>query len=594
MNLTSNFKESAYATRRDVEYCCFQSHDNTEIFYRYWPVEQPVKKQKAIVMFHRGHEHGGRMSHLADELQMPDTAFFAWDARGLGRSASNSDHTESLAMMVRDIDFFIKHICVMYGLKSSDIIVVGQSVGASILTTWVHDYAPHIRGMVLAAPAFRIKLYVPMAKTLIAFRQKIFGAFSVNSYVKAHHLTHDSDRIRSFNNDPLIQRPIASNVLLDLFNANERCIKNAHAIYTPTLTLVSSNDWVVDKKPQYEFSARLSSHYKRLIELPGFFHDTLGEKNREQALLEIRAFANTLFSKPITKPNLRDSDRQGQSFQHYESLKAEVKGLKKYYWKLLKKMIFIGAKLSKGYLIGQKTGFDSGSTLDYIYQNHPQGSGWIGKQIDKAYLNTIGWRGIRQRKVNIEILINQAIDRLQANEEAVRIVDLAAGHGRYLLDVIESRRDGIESFLLRDFSHINVETGNKALTDRRLSTLGSFELGDAFSQASIAEVQSNQTLAVISGLYELFSDNSLLKESLAGLSKRVQPGGYLIYTNQPWHPQQTLIARVLNSHKNNQPWVMRCRSQAEIDQLVEDAGFRKCDQLVDNWGIFTVSIAQRV
>jgi len=115
---------------------------------------------------------------------------------------------------------------------------------------------------------------------------------------------------------------------------------------------------------------------------------------------------------------------------------------------------------------------------------------------------------------------------LQANEEAVRIVDLAAGHGRYLLDVIESRRDGIESFLLRYFSHINVETGNKALTDRRLSTLGSFELGDAFSQASIAEVPSNQTLAVISGLYELFSDNSLLKESLAGLSKRVQPGGY--------------------------------------------------------------------
>ena len=37
-------------------------------------------------------------------------------------------------------------------------------------------------------------------------------------------------------------------------------------------------DWVVNKEPQYEFMARLGSERKRLIELPGFFHDTLGEK----------------------------------------------------------------------------------------------------------------------------------------------------------------------------------------------------------------------------------------------------------------------------------------------------------------------------
>ncbi|RCO07781.1 hypothetical protein DTX79_18790, partial [Bacilli bacterium] len=31
----------------------------------------------------------------------------------------------------------------------------------------------------------------------------------------------------------------------------------------------------------------------------------------------------------------------------------------------------------------------------------------------------------------------------------------------------------------------------------------------------------------------------------------------------------------------------------EMDQLVAAAGFRKIDQLVDEWGIFTVSIAER-
>jgi uncharacterized SAM-dependent methyltransferase len=39
---------------------------------------------------------------------------------------------------------------------------------------------------------------------------------------------------------------------------------------------------------------------------------------------------------------------------------------------------------------------------------------------------------------------------------------------------------------------------------------------------------------------------------------------------------------------------MRRRTQAEIDQLVEAAGFRKIEQLTDEWGIFTVSLAQKI
>jgi hypothetical protein len=31
-----------------------------------------------------------------------------------------------------------------------------------------------------------------------------------------------------------------------------------------------------------------------------------------------------------------------------------------------------------------------------------------------------------------------------------------------------------------------------------------------------------------------------------------------------------------------------------MDQLVEESGFRKVAQRIDEWGIFTVSLAQRV
>ena len=65
--------------------------------------------------------------------------------------------------------------------------MLAHSVGAVIATAWVHDYAPPIRGLILATPAFRVKLYVPFAVPLLRLRQKLLGPGYVKSYVKATH-----------------------------------------------------------------------------------------------------------------------------------------------------------------------------------------------------------------------------------------------------------------------------------------------------------------------------------------------------------------------------------------------------------------------
>jgi alpha-beta hydrolase superfamily lysophospholipase len=63
----------------------FHTHDGVALFYRHWPATtQP--RRGAVVLLHRPHEHGERMAHLADELDLPDFDVFAWDARGHGRS----------------------------------------------------------------------------------------------------------------------------------------------------------------------------------------------------------------------------------------------------------------------------------------------------------------------------------------------------------------------------------------------------------------------------------------------------------------------------------------------------------------------------
>lgn len=108
----------------------------------------------------------------------------------------------------------------------------------------------------------------------------------------------------------------------------------------------------------------------------------------------------------------------------------------------------------------------------------------------------------------------------------------------------------------------------------------------------LAAIRPRPTIAIVSGLYELFPDNTRVRRSLQGLAEALPDGGRLIYTNQPWHPQLEMIARVL-PNRDGQPWIMRCRPQAEMDELVRSAGFEKVDMLLDPEGIFTVSVARR-
>lgn len=572
----------------------FDTHDGVSLFYRHWPATS-AQRRGAIVIFHRGHEHGGRMSHLVDELDLSEFDFFAWDARGHGHSPGQRGHSPSFAHSVRDVQTFVDHISNEHGVACKDQYVIAQSVGAVLISTWVHDYAPDIRGMTLASPAFKVKLYVPFARAGLSLMYKLRGLFFVNSYVKAKFLTHDPERIASYENDPLISRPIAVNILLDLYRAAERIVADAQAIVVPTQLLISGADWVVHHKPQHQFFERLGSAVKEKLELPGFFHDTLGERDRAPAIKAVRDFLLQQYDSPSAPVNLLRAHERGVTADEAQTLAQSLPPLspKGVYWAMTRLGLKLGGLLSKGIALGHATGFDSGSTLDYIYRNEPQGVPLIGSFVDRLYLNSIGWRGIRQRKRHVEELLDQAMTALVDAKRDVCVMDIAAGHGRYVLDAIKQSSVKPTSVILRDYSDINVRDGQALIEERNLQDVARFEKSDAFDRAQIAGVMPSTTLGVVSGLYELFADNDMVSESLAGMADAIESGGYLIYTGQPWHPQLEMIARALTSHRQGQAWVMRRRTQAEMDQLVANAGFTKITQRVDEWGIFTVSLAVR-
>ena len=581
----------------------FATHDDVSLFYRHWPAQGDASTG-AIILIHRGHEHSGRMAHLADELGLPHFDVFAYDMRGHGRSPGVRGDSPSFATSVRDLQTFVDHIAAVHGVNVADVVVVAQSVGAVLASTWAHDYAPKIRGLVLASPAFKIKLYVPFARPGLALMRKLRGNFFVNSYVKAKFLTHDPERIASYESDPLIARPISVNILLGLYEAADRVVADAAAITLPVQLLISGSDWVVHHAPQHAFFDRLTSARKEKHVLPGFFHDTLGERDRKLATDKIRTFVHGLFDDPPAPVSLRDAHRSGFTADESRTLGQPLPWYtpRGAYWAITRASLKLGGLLSRGIALGHATGFDSGSTLDYVYRNQAQGVPVVGTMIDRTYLDSIGWRGIRIRKTHVEELLRKAFARVSAHGLPLRVMDVAAGHGRYVLDAIvaNTAKGGAKddakpaSILLRDYSEINVRDGRALIAERGLSDIAQFVQGDAFDRDDLAKVSPAPTVAIVSGLYELFPDNDQVAASLSGIAAAVPPGGCLVYTGQPWHPQLELIARALTSHRQGQAWVMRRRTQAEMDQLVEAAGFRKLEQRIDGFGIFTVSLAVRV
>jgi alpha-beta hydrolase superfamily lysophospholipase/SAM-dependent methyltransferase len=559
--------------------------DGSELFYRAWIPERAT--DKALLLFHRGHEHSGRWQDTVEALALDDVAVFAWDQRGHGRSPGERGSAANLATVIQDMDAFVRHISARHRIAPENMIVLAHSVGAVIAAAWVHDYAPPIRALILATPAFRVKLYVPLAIPSLRLRQKILGPGYVKSYVKPRMLTHDPEQAERYQADKLIFRQIAVNILLDLHDTATRLLADAGAITVPTLLLTAGSDWVVRVSAQRQFFDRLSSPVKQMEVFPGFYHAIFHETHRDQVVARLRAFIVERFQQAPQRLSLLDANKHGYTKEEYDRLRKPG-GLSFAFQRGVLKTV---CRLSRGVTLGWRSGFDSGKTLDYVYENRAQGITPLGRLIDRSYLNSIGWRGIRQRKLHLERLLQATIEETHAAGRPVRLLDIAAGPGRYLLETMRRLAHIPMTAVLRDYKEENLEAARKLAVELGVTNVTVVH-GDAFDRASLAAVTPRPTIAIVSGLYELFPDNEPVLRSLQGLADALEPGGHLLYTNQPWHPQVEFIARVL-TNREGKPWIMRRRTQAEMDELVQVVGFTKLAQEIDPWGIFTVSLARR-
>ena len=160
--------------------------------------------------------------------------------------------------------------------------------------------------------------------------------------------------------------------------------------------------------------------------------------------------------------------------------------------------------------LGHATGFDSGSTLDYVYRNQPRGVTPLGRadrpqlpRLDRLARHPPAQAPSRGAAAHGDRAIARAAGA------PVRIVDIAAGHGRYVLDAIADAGARARFDPAARLQRAQRRAGQRADPRARVSTASRASCdGDAFDRASLAAIAPRPTIGIVSGLYELFPDNA--------------------------------------------------------------------------------------
>ena len=258
-------------------------------------------------------------------------------------------------------------------------------------------------------------------------------------------------------------------------------------------------------------------------------------------------------------------------------------------WRAVRAALRCGATLSDGLALGYRHGFDSGPMLDYVYRDEARGRLLIGRGIDRLYLNQIGWRAIRARRVLLAATLRALIATRRAAQRPTHIVDIAAVPGRYLLDVLATEDRGDLTALCRDLDPEGRRQGRALAAALGLHQV-SFTPGDATDADELARLAPRPQIVVASGIYEILTDDEAIRRSMRGVRALLGEGGTFVFTTQIAHPQLALIANTL-PNRDGEPWIMGVRASATVEGWARGAGFIDIRTVTEPNGLFAVTTA---
>ena len=258
-------------------------------------------------------------------------------------------------------------------------------------------------------------------------------------------------------------------------------------------------------------------------------------------------------------------------------------GLGAFLYKRVFRPVLFRSRLARRSMMGYA---DSGTNFDYIYRNVPTGYTRFGKVIDSVLLNLPASKATRDRQATFTLILKDEITRNIVGKKRTRIVDLASGLARYLLEAITDEIRPHVQVLCLDVDP-RVKFGGQKLAKGRpilFARADVFRLGRY--QKLCRKVGWNPNVVIASGLYANYGE-VMFKQSIREIYEVLEPGGFFIFDWLIRNPSQRLLEQLAIT-RSGKPWVMSYGSSDRVVQLVREAGFVNCVSDLDRWRMYMI------
>ena len=256
---------------------------------------------------------------------------------------------------------------------------------------------------------------------------------------------------------------------------------------------------------------------------------------------------------------------------------------KNWYYKSYAIFLRTVGMLSEGIRISYKHGFDSGMIMNYIYQNKPRGRFYLGKVLDRAFLNQTTCKAFREIKAIQKNAIKGYLE--ERNGKPTFIVDLASGKADYIYDALRESNSSV-NVLLRDIDENVLQESRAIAQELNLLNNVSYDIGNALDTQSLKKIKSKPHLVVEVGLYGIIHDDEVIRRHFHDMRDILNPDA-ILFNVQTYNPQIELIARALINQEGKR-CVWHLRPAEQVIKWAEQAGFKEPKITMDPYGIYAV------
>lgn len=233
-----------------------------------------------VIITHGLGEHSAIYRSLAEYL-VPAIGVdvLAFDLLGHGRSPGRRGHLVRYDQLIENLSDALRWA----SQERPDIprFVLGHSNGGVIATLAILREPSQADGLILSNPALRLKYRPPRHKLALGHLLRIAAPWvTLGGPVPAEGLSRDPLQQVTLQSDRLMHTRIGAPLFFGMREAGRIALERSGELDLPLLIVLGQDDPIIDPETGRSFFERFGGTDKTLLDLPGFRHDPLFERDR--------------------------------------------------------------------------------------------------------------------------------------------------------------------------------------------------------------------------------------------------------------------------------------------------------------------------